>query len=61
MTAARKTTSRDIEESVKFAAAGIRLAGGTFTPADEAAARGVASGTRTPEEEVAAFRRELGY
>ena len=61
MTAARKTTSRDIEESVKFAAAGIRLAGGTFTPADEAAARRVASKTRTPEGEVAAFRRELGY
>lgn len=61
MIAAHKSASRDIEESVKFAAAGIRLAGGTFTPADEAAACRVASGTRTPEVEVAAFRRELGY
>lgn len=37
------------------------MAGGAFTPADKAAARGFASGATTPEEEVAAFRRELGY
>ncbi|MFM9261717.1 antitoxin VbhA family protein [Rhodococcus sp. 5A-K4] len=61
MTAARQASPHDIEESVQFAAAGIRLAGGTFTPADEAATRRVASGTSTPEEEIAAFRRELGY
>ncbi|MGG7104606.1 MULTISPECIES: hypothetical protein [Rhodococcus] len=56
-----RTASRSVEESVQFAAAAIRLAGGAFTEGDEAAARRVASGVSTSEEEIAAFRRELGY
>jgi hypothetical protein len=53
------TASRGVEESVRFAAAGVRLAGGTVTEADKAAARRVARGVSTPDEELAAFREEL--
>ncbi|GAB2643502.1 hypothetical protein ABI214_12665 [Prescottella soli] len=48
-----------VEEAIQFATAGIRLAGGTVTEANKAAARRVLNGTSTAEEELAAFRREL--
>lgn len=63
MTTARKitphTASRGIEESVRFATGVARLAGGTVTKADEAAARRVLTGVSTTEQELEAFRREL--
>ncbi|AWK77063.1 hypothetical protein CBI38_37390 (plasmid) [Rhodococcus oxybenzonivorans] len=54
-----RTASRGVEESIQFAAAGVRLASGTVTEADKAAARRVARGVSTPEQELAAFRQEL--
>ncbi|MBY6382361.1 hypothetical protein HG717_00210 [Rhodococcus erythropolis] len=54
-----RTASRGIEESVQFATGVVRLAGGTVTEADEAAARRVLTGVSTAEQELAAFRREL--
>ncbi|NMM91299.1 hypothetical protein B2J88_44545 [Rhodococcus sp. SRB_17] len=56
-----RTASRGIEESVQFATAGVRLAGGTVTEADKAAARRVLTGVSTAEQELAAFRRELEH
>ncbi|MDI9914078.1 hypothetical protein [Rhodococcus sp. IEGM 1379] len=64
MTTARKVTtrtaSRGVEESVQFATAGVRLAGGTVTEADKAATRRVLTGVSTAEQELAASRQELG-
>jgi hypothetical protein len=54
-----RTASRSAEESVQFATGVVRLAGGTVTEADKAAARRVARGVSTPEQELAAFRQEL--
>lgn len=54
-----RTASRGVEESVQFAVAGVRLAGGTVTEADKAAARRVARGVSTTEQELAALRQEL--
>lgn len=53
-----RTASRSVEESVQFATAGVRLAGGTVTEADKAATRRVLSGVSTAEQELAAFRQE---
>ncbi|NMM85655.1 hypothetical protein B2J88_14970 [Rhodococcus sp. SRB_17] len=55
-----RTASRGVEESVQFATAGVRLAGGTVTEADKAATRRVLTGVSTAEQELAAFRQELG-
>ncbi|MDV7246213.1 MULTISPECIES: antitoxin VbhA family protein [Rhodococcus] len=52
--------TRSIESSIQFATAGVRLAGGTVTEEDEAAARRVLCGETTVEEELAALRTELG-
>ncbi|MDI9916828.1 hypothetical protein [Rhodococcus sp. IEGM 1379] len=63
MTTAHKVTThtaaRGVEESIQFATAGVRLAGGTVTEADKAATRRVLTGVSTAEQELTAFRQEL--
>ncbi|MCQ4119589.1 antitoxin VbhA family protein [Rhodococcus tibetensis] len=59
--AAVRPASRSIEDSIQFATAGVRLAGGTVTEEDKAACRRVLNGETTAEEELAALRKELGY
>lgn len=66
MTTARKVVdehagARSSEESVQFATAGVRLAGGTVTEENEAATRRVLTGEKTAEQELSALRRTLGY
>jgi hypothetical protein len=48
-----------VDDSVQFATAGVRLAGGAVTEGDQDAARRVLRGESTAEEELAAFLREL--
>lgn len=55
----KREPGRSVKEAIQFAAAGVRLSGGTVTEADKAAARRVANGTSAVDEELAAFRREL--
>ncbi|MGF7123316.1 hypothetical protein C8K36_108238 [Rhodococcus sp. OK519] len=55
----KQTPACSVEEAIQFATAGVRLAGGTVTEANKAAARRVLNGTSTAEEELAALRRKL--